>query len=119
MAAAQSIHSVSEWQCADNEGAVHVTPLHSDSTSSSFLICIDTMVPLHVHRTHTEHVFVLDGEAEMLLGDRSRTVRSGDVIVIPMGTPHAVTVTSKSPLRIISVQAPFFDGSDRVLLGDR
>lgn len=115
-ASAQSITSVQEQLCAPTEGAVHVSPLHSDSTCSSFLICIETDVRLHLHRDHTEHVFVLDGEGRMRLGDMERVVRTGDVIVIPAGTPHSVKVTSATPLRVVSVQSPHFDGSDRVIL---
>jgi len=113
---AQSITSVDEQACAPNEGAVHVAPLYSDSTCSSFLICIDTEVKTHLHRVHTEHVFVLDGEGMMRLGDLERPVKTGDTIVIPAGTPHGVRVTSRKPLRVVSVQSPRFDGSDRVFL---
>lgn len=79
----QSITSVHEQVCAPTEGAVHVAPLYSDSTCSSFLICIETEVRPHLHRFHTEHVYVLDGEGNMHLGELERTVRAGDVIVIP------------------------------------
>lgn len=112
----QSITSVAEQKCADSEGPVHVSPLHSDSACSSFLICIDTEVKPHLHRMHTEHVFVLDGEGLMRLGDSERAVKAGDAIVIPPGTPHSVRVTGTAPLRVISVQSPHFDGSDRVML---
>lgn len=112
----QSITSVHEQVCAPTEGSVHVAPLYSDSTCSSFLICIDTEVRRHLHRFHTEHVHVLDGEGSMHLGDVQRTIRSGDVIVIPPGTPHSVKVTGDAPLRVVSVQSPHFDGSDRVIL---
>lgn len=112
----QSITSVHEQVCAPTEGTVHLSPLYSDSTCSSFLICIDTEVRLHLHRFHTEHVYVLDGEASMHLGELERTVRAGDVIVIPPCTPHSVKVTGNVPLRVVSVQSPHFDGSDRVFL---
>lgn len=115
-ARAQRIIDIAEQQCASNAGPLHVTPLHSDSACSSFLICIDKEVRAHLHRTHTEHVFILDGEATLRLGDSTRVVRAGQTIVIPPGTPHAVKVNGSMPLRVISVQAPFFDGSDRVWL---
>ncbi len=113
---AQRILDISELRCAESEGAVHVTPLFSDTACSSFLICVDKEVRAHLHRTHTEHVFVLDGEAIMRLGDSTRVVHAGETIIIPPGTPHAVKVNGSAPLRVISVQAPYFDGSDRVWL---
>lgn len=89
-------------------------PLHHDSLSSSFLICVPHEVKPHYHRLHTEHVVVLDGQAEMLLGDSIFQIGPGDVIAIPRGTVHAVTTRSERPLRVASIQSPRFDGSDRV-----
>lgn len=114
--ASQRIASGPDLPCPEGNGPVRSTTLHSDSSCTSFLICIDKGVRPHLHRTHTEHVFVIDGTAEMTLGDSTRTVKPGDVILIPPGTPHGAIVTSDKPLRVISVQAPFFDGTDRVWL---
>lgn len=91
---------------------VHV--LHHDSLSSSFIICIPMEVAPHYHAAHTEHVTVLSGTGEMLLGDSTFTIAPGDVIVIPLRAPHGVRTTSADPLRVLSVQSPRFDGSDRV-----
>jgi mannose-6-phosphate isomerase-like protein (cupin superfamily) len=113
---AQRILTRAEALAVTGPGPVHVTALHADSLCSSFLIRVDSAVAPHLHRFHTEHVVVLEGEGEMLLGDTVRTLRAGDTVVIPRNTPHAVKVTSGVPLRVISVQAPRFDGTDRVPL---
>ena len=118
-ASAQRFLSTPELPCPDGAGPVRSTTLNSDSACTSFLLCIDTGVRPHLHRAHTEHVFVLDGTAEMMLGDSTRAIKAGDVILITPGTPHAVTVTSSTALRVISVQAPYFDGTDRVWLDER
>lgn len=93
----------------------HVRTLHHDSLSSSFLIIIPKEVKAHYHAHHTEQVVILSGEADMMLGDQKLHVKAGDIILIPKGTTHSVTVTSKEPLKVISLQAPYFDGSDRVM----
>ncbi len=116
---AQRVLSADELPCPEGTGPVRSVTLHNDSACSSFMLCIDAGVRPHLHRTHTEHVFVLDGTAEMMLGDSTRTIASGDAILIPPGTPHAVKVTSSTPLRVISVQSPHFDGTDRVWLDER
>jgi mannose-6-phosphate isomerase-like protein (cupin superfamily) len=116
LTSAQGILSPKEEPCAEGDGPVHISPLHSDSSCSSFLICIDKSIKPHVHRTHTEHVFVLEGEGVMRLGSIERKVKAGDTIIIPPNTPHSVQVTSSGSLRVVSVQAPFFDGSDRVFV---
>ncbi len=94
----------------------YVRTLHHDSLSSSFMIIIPKEVKPHYHATHTEQVVVLSGEADMLLGDQKLHIKAGDVIIIPKGTKHSVMVTSTDPLKIISVQAPYFDGTDRVMI---
>lgn len=94
----------------------YVRTLHHDSLSSSFLIVIPKEVKAHYHAAHTEQVIILSGEADMMLGEQQLHIKAGDVIIIPKGTKHSVVVTSKDPLKIVSVQAPYFDGTDRVML---
>ena len=93
-----------------------VKKLTEDSLSSTFLICIPRQVKLHKHAHHTENVVVLSGEAMMQLGNETLHIRKGHTVFIPCNTPHKVTVTSKEPLRVLSIQSPRFDGSDRILL---
>ena len=112
----QRVVTAADCTCANDGRAVQSEPLHSDSLASSLLLCITGEVPLHLHRAHTEHVSVLDGEGLMILGDTVFTVHAGQVLTIPKGTPHAVKRTSEAPLKVLSVQAPFFDGTDRVFL---
>lgn len=81
----------------DEKKNVHVLPLQSDSLSSAFLIFIRERVPLHLHEHHTESVYVLEGTGEMILGDDTFIVRSGDFVFIPPKTPHAVKVRSEPP----------------------
>lgn len=45
---------------------------------------------LHMHRKHTEIFYILDGEVEFTVGDKSVTATRGAVIYVPHGTPHAV-----------------------------
>ncbi len=94
---------------------IHVKPLHTDKHSSSFVIWIKEGVRLHKHDVHSEHVYVLKGKGEMVLGDEIVEVRKGDVIFIPEGTPHSVKVLGGT-MKVISVQSPEFKGKDRIFL---
>lgn len=94
---------------------VHVEHLFTDSSVvSSFLIYIKKEVKTHKHLSHSEHVYVLEGSGEMMLGEKTFTITKGDLIFIPKNTFHAVKTISEIPLKVISIQAPFFDGKDRV-----
>lgn len=94
---------------------IYNRPLYSDSLSSSFLIFIKKEVKSHKHVTHTEHVTILEGEGEMTLGEKKFTVKKGDIIFIPKNTFHSLKTTSQTPVKVLSIQSPGFDGTDRVL----
>lgn len=97
--------------------AIKVTPLVSDENSSSFAILIKDKVAPHYHASHTETLLVIEGEAEMRLGDSTYQIKKGDFINIPPNTVHSVRVTSPEEwLKVISVQAPKFTGKDRVFV---
>ena len=90
--------------------------LNGDSLVSSFCIVIKKEVKLHKHLHHSEHVFVLEGEGDMNLGQESFQIKKGDLIFIPKNTAHSVRRKGPQALKVISIQAPAFDGKDRVML---
>lgn len=47
-------------------------------------------MPRHTNTVEHEQ-FVLHGAAELALGDETRRVQAGDVVLIPAGLPHAYT----------------------------
>ncbi len=94
---------------------VLVKRLFGDDKASGFVIWIKQQVPEHYHAAHSETVMILEGKAEMTLGDQRLSVRKGDIFFIPKGTPHSVKV-KKGILKVLSIQAPEFDGTDRVMV---
>lgn len=95
---------------------IYSRPLYHDSLLSGFIIFIKKEVRLHKHIHHSEQVIVIEGEGKMQLGEKNITIKKGDVIVIPKNTPHALTVTSKNPMKVVSTQSPYFDGKDRIMI---
>ena len=93
-----------------------VEKIGGDSLTTSFVISIKQGVKKHLHKEHSETIHVLEGEGDMLLGDKMIHIKKGDYIFIPKNTPHKVEVTSTIPLKVLSIQAPYFDGKDRLLL---
>lgn len=89
--------------------------LFSDENATSVLLWIKQGVKPHYHASHSEHVVVLSGKGTMRLGDEMLDIRKGDIIFIPKGTIHSVQVKSRV-LKVISIQAPEFDGSDRIMV---
>ena len=100
------------------ENIFNQTLFQDSADVSSFLIHIKKEVKTHKHLDHVEHVLVLEGEGKMILDKEEFVVRPGDLIFIPKNTFHSVKTTSTIPLKVVSFQAPFFDGKDRVLKSD-
>lgn len=95
---------------------VAVKEAGNDSLSTGNVIWIQSELKPHFHATHSEHTYIIDGEADVLLGDKWFKVKNGDMVFIPKGTIHAVKVTSKRPLKVFAVQSPNSDGTDRVYI---
>ncbi len=95
---------------------VKVIPVYSDADASTFVIYIKEGVGIHYHAEHTEQLVVLAGKGVMTLGGETIPIRKGDFIMIPRNVHHSVRVTSRKPLKVLSVQAPEFKGKDRIFL---
>jgi mannose-6-phosphate isomerase-like protein (cupin superfamily) len=93
---------------------IYVHQIAGDSLSTTFLIFVKESVPTHKHQYHSETVVVLSGTGMMTLGSEYFEIKEGDVIFIPANTWHDVKVTSITPLKVLSIQAPRFDGTDRI-----
>lgn len=113
---AQTNFNSRDLQPSDEYENVHVQQLYSDSLATTFVIWVKREVKSHYHAFHTEQVIILDGRARMQVGDRYFVVKKGDVLVIPAGTVHNAVVTSRKPLKVLSIQSPEFLGDDRVIV---
>ena len=71
----------------------------------------------HVHVTHDEIGYVLNGSGKVMVGDLVREVKPGDVWVIPANTPHAGEFETE-PTEVLFISSPVDDpeNPDRVWL---
>ncbi len=94
-----------------------VQRVSEDSLQCSFVIWVKDSVPCHMHLEHTESVLVLQGKALMVVGSSEFWIKKGDLVTIPKNTPHGVKqVKGMRILKVLSTQAPFFDGTDRIFI---
>ncbi len=92
---------------------IHVEPLATTDDATSFVIWVKSDVQAHLHEYHTEHVYIIEGNGIMLLGDDTINISPKDIIAIPPGTTHAAINKGSMPLKVLSIQAPEFKGEDR------
>lgn len=116
ISSAQDLSILQTIEPAEEYDNIHVQKIAEDSLQTSYVIWIKKAVKLHYHAAHTENLVVIEGKADMTLGDSTFTIKKGDYINVPMGTHHSVTkVYGKKPLKVLSIQSPKFDG-DRIFV---
>lgn len=62
--------------------------------------------PRHSHKVNEEAFFILEGEGEVRIGDKTYPVKQGDFIAHPPGGPetaHQIVNTSQAPLKYIGI----------------
>ena len=70
----------------------------------------------HLHRRTEEIYLFTAGSGRMRLGDEERTVRAGDCVVIPPGSPHKLWADERESLILLCCCAPPYSHADTVLL---
>lgn len=115
---AQKIESILTLQPDSAYDNIKIRLLASNKQSTSFILWIKKDVRAHLHEQHTENIYVLEGEGEMRIGNENRKIKPGDFLNIPPGVPHALKVTSATPVKVLSIQSPEFLGNDRVFVNE-
>lgn len=62
-----------------------------------------TMLDPHMHPDVEEVYYILEGEGEILVGEETRVVRSGQLVYIPPKQLHTIRPASDKPLRWITI----------------
>ncbi len=60
--------------------------------------------PLHTH-PYAEVAFTVEGNTTITVGEETREVTAGAIVVIPANTPHRFMNSGETPLRQIDVHA--------------
>ncbi len=113
---AQSYQSLDTIKPSADYENIYTRIVASDSLVSSFVIFIKKEVKAHKHSLHSEHIYILDGAGEMLVGDKTFKIKRGDILFVPKNTIHSLKVASAIPVKVLSVQTPMFDGKDRIFI---
>jgi mannose-6-phosphate isomerase-like protein (cupin superfamily) len=63
-------------------------------------------VPKHMHPNTNEIQYILEGTGTIWFGDKEVTVKPGDLIIIPKGTPHGGTKPISGQVKAIAIKTP-------------
>ena len=97
----------------DKSKNITVKNLNHNKNASTFLVWVQDSVGAHKHIHHQEIVYILKGKGIFNLGEKSFKTKKGDAVVIPKNTYHSVHVNSRKAMQVLSIQSPYFDGTDR------
>jgi len=96
-------HRAPAWWFLDTYVVEHHGGGADRATVLEMTLPVGAAPPEHTHRRYDDCFFVLDGELVVRMADEVRTVRPGDWVVTPRGTPHAFRVVGSRPARILAV----------------
>ena len=70
--------------------------------------------PQHIHKAEDEAFYVLEGEINVLLGERTIRATAGSFVLIPRGTVHTFSRVGQEPAKLLAIFSPpgveqFFD----------
>jgi hypothetical protein len=80
------------------------TPLGCSTGGAATLIQINEPIAEHTHADADEFIYVIAGQGSASLAGRQESLGPAVFMMIPRGTPHALTATKK-PLVLISTRA--------------
>ena len=69
----------------------------------------------HYHKVTEEIYYILEGQAEMTLGEETRAVGPGDAIAIPPAQRHTIRNTGNVELVFLCTCAPGYEHTDTFL----
>ena len=58
--------------------------------------------PQHIHKTEDEAFYVLEGEIDILMGERIIKAKAGSFVFIPKGMVHAMCRTGQNPAKFLA-----------------
>ena len=62
--------------------------------------------PRHIHRSHDELFYVLEGEFLFLVGERQISGSPGTFVFVPRGTVHAAKAIGTEPCKVLIAYVP-------------
>lgn len=82
-------------------GDLYFIPFADNAEGTSAVVWLVTGSPEETHTECVEKFLILEGSCHIEFPDRVHVLKAGDVLSIPLHTPHTVKVTSTVPCKIL------------------
>ena len=87
---------------------------YADADATVMLVRAGAPIAMHRHLRSEEIAHLVSGAGVLQLADGARSMRAGDLAIVPRNTPHAFTPTGDEPAVLLSTFVPTFQEGDRV-----
>jgi len=81
-----------------------------EETGGAYALIEGTVVgdgpPPHIHTTEEEAFYVLEGELNVLVGERTVTATAGAFVLVPRGTVHTFSKAGTASAKILIIISP-------------
>ncbi len=91
-------------------------PLGQTDHATLLAVAIRTQEQPHRHLKSDLLVIMLRGQGRMTVGNRTETVKAGDIVFVPKGVPHFFVNTDREPSVALAIFTPPFQPGDTVPL---
>lgn len=109
--AGSKIADFSQWldrpdmQEPEEYESMHGKIIGSDEVKTTLIIWLKEGAPDETHTDELEKFLVVEGSCDIIIGEKTHSLKSGDFKAIPLFINHRVEVTSKIPCKIILERA--------------
>lgn len=94
-----------DFQEPQEYGAMHGKIISADDQKTTMVVWLKFGAPDETHTDEIEKFLVLEGSCNIIIGDQTHSLSSGDYLSIPLHVNHRVEVTSNIPCKVILERA--------------
>ncbi len=87
-------------------GFVVTKEIHKEMSITILEIQPGVEIPIHTHEKELDSIFVLEGEGEIYLDGKWKSLKEKDIVVVSPKEEHGVRVKGTIPMRCYIVHAP-------------
>ncbi len=95
----------SDMQEPDEYEAMHGKIISADDHKTTMIVWLKHGAPDETHIDEIEKFLVCEGSCNIIIGDQTHSLTTGDYIAIPLFVNHRVEVTSNEPCKVILERA--------------
>lgn len=101
-----SVRRLDQIQRFDAYDGFQLAPLAQTPEMNLRLNKLTDRIARHSHPQTHHFLYLVNGQAELTVGDETRIIRAGDFVTIPRGTPHALKRLGEGETLLLDLATP-------------